>query len=585
VAVLISSRGRAVTLLLAIATALLVPRAVALRGLPYTSALDFKDLHLHALNLRLVEREALLQRLVRERKAPPMVPGFSITYNTVKWPPGVYYVAQPMARIFGPLSTWTVQLTNLVFTLVLLAGVAGLGRRLGSWRIGLWGALLTALCPPLVAATWYLSLDYPLLALTTVALLLLHLTRGFRDLRWTLAFAAWSVLGLWIKVTYAAYLVLPCLVALASGLRAGRPRWRPPLQALVGAAGCALGAALLLDFDYLNTARVLLNHMTLATADVPGLDRVEMIPGWTLRGIAAPLLHVAGNFPWPLLMLALPGLIALHAGLASKDRPGSPAPLLLAALWGAYLFQVLMVHRQERYLQPIYPLLCLLTAWIGYRLPPQRWRGAVLAWTVTAFCAVLVLTHISPPPWLPGRGGYAWANQVPLRMPSRVELESLRELGFDPTCDLLPAQRAMRALAGDPRAADQPLLVGASWDGYPSGELLGAVAAQVLPRRPIWPHEFADDLPPGLLSGLHPPDTLLFHPRGTGRALITPPARVVARREFDLVCGDQRTRLVASLVRGAYSLGIHRAPARLRSLEFHPSPAGAGRSSGSGRAR
>lgn len=129
-------------------------------------------------------------------------------------------------------------MTNLPF-LLLLASVFGLARPLLGVRGALWAATLTAACPPLAGATWYLGLDLPLAAMIMAALWLLTRCGGFRHARWTLAFGLWAAFGLMVKYSFAIYLVGPCAWALFQGLR--RPGGRARVLLIEAAALALMG--------------------------------------------------------------------------------------------------------------------------------------------------------------------------------------------------------------------------------------------------------------------------------------------------------------------------------------------------------
>ena len=439
-----SPRPATIVLLLLIAAAYAVPRCVALRGVSSTSELRYVDVLYHLLHVDLVAKRLVLPA------ADPFLARFPEVLQTdkpMRWPPGTYHAAAPWARLFGPLSIWTPLLTNLLFTAVLLAGVIGLGAATGQRRVGLWAALLTVLCPPLVAHSWYLSLDYPLVAMVTVGLLLLWRTDGFARSLDSLALALWSALGLWVKLTYALYLLAPSLAVLALGISRSRrePRaWSRRLGLALGAAAVTLGVLLLmLDIDLRKVWGELMVH--LAERPVAGFAGAMFEP-WTLRWAGAVFLMAAASYPWALLVPALPAVASLHRRRVVALDPGLRW-LLLAFLWGGYVALTLMLNKMERYLHPLYPVLCLLTAWWVMTRLPARWRTTVVVWIVTAYAAVLWMFYQSPRPWfVDRRSATAEAYLYETRMPGGQELDALRRLRLSPLCDLRPLDGAVRRL-------------------------------------------------------------------------------------------------------------------------------------------
>ena len=450
-----SRAARTVALLLVLLGIFALPRLVALRGVSNTSHLVFMDMFYHLTKLDVMHKR---QTLGHEQLQDPYFkqnPGLLRPYENMRWPRGVYEVGRLWIGSFGPQSIWTVQLTNLPFTLLLALGVVGLGRAMGGTRLGLWAAALTLLCPALVAHSWYFSLDYPLVAMVTVGLYLLWRTRGFCSGRDSLIFAVWSSLGLTIKTTYGLYLLGPAAVALVLGLLEPGP---PGRRRVVLHAALATLATLALSFMINGWDPGLLwrEFVVHLVGEVePGLSFKTLEP-WTLRWAGSMVVFAVANFPWPLLILALPGLILAHT-----RTPLSGRWLWLGFFWGTCLVLTLMANKMERYLQPVYPLLCLLSVWWVYARVPRRWRRVALVWITTAYAAVLLVVHEHPTPWFPDRESATTERYMhELGMPGRAVLDGLRRYTYHPGCDLRPLLDQVAALG---RRSSRPLAFGVQW--------------------------------------------------------------------------------------------------------------------------
>ena len=473
-------RAQIVVLLALILTALAAPRLL-LWDVPMTDNLGFEDVTNHLLNLDLSHRRGQLDQM---QLADPYLNAHPVDLmhlNSEGWPPGVYTVARPWVGWLGPLSVWTTQLTNLVFWGVMLLGVAGLGWCLGGLRLGLWAALLTALCPGLVAASWYFTLDFPLAAMTTVGLLLLWLTDGFRRWRWVAAFAAWSALGVLVKPPYGMHMVLPTLLVWGLGMWRGPARWRRVALG-VGTAGLSLGIIWLIQPEVL---RGISQEIWIHTTTPPPEENIDFefvtIQPWSLRGVLAVPLYVAMKLPYPLLVLALPGLVLAHLRRWRLPMRG----MMLAFLWGTYVILTLLVHRQGRYCLPLYPVLCLITAWWVWTMVSRRWRGRVLAAVTAAYVAVLCLEHWAPTerPWdgewfspLTGSGYHE------MRLPSAEVLARLRAQTFHQECDLRQLVGQISTLAKQD-GSRLTLGVGAFLPEFSASEHLALIMRQQLRGR------------------------------------------------------------------------------------------------------
>ena len=426
--------------MLALLAAVVLPRAWAYRGLSYTTDSHLgTDMVVHLFRLDLMAKSFSLRQ---QLQSDPYFARFPLAHHQnfqAQWTTGVYAVARPLAQLFGPQSIWTIQLTNLLFTMILLGAVAGLGTVLGGVRVGLWAALVTALCPAMFASSWYFCLDYPLTAMVAMGLLLLWRTEGFSLTLNSVVFALWSGLALWVKLSYPFYLLLPCCLVAGRRLLRGKARWRVLLNVALAVLLC-LGLFTLVEApDY----QALLDDIRFhADAEkVAGQDMAVDIPAWTWGWLLSQPIFAAINFPFPLLALLLPALYLLHR----RGRGGKL--LVLTFFWGGLLVLTLLMVKMERYLQPLYPAVCLITAWGAARGLPGRWRRPGLAVVVTAYLGVLIYTQYHPTPWftIPDPQSPRGGKYLDMRMPGAARLDRLRALTHSTRCELQPVLRQLSA--------------------------------------------------------------------------------------------------------------------------------------------
>lgn len=526
-----------------LAAVYLLPRAATYHGVELTAPLDFNDMDRHLYALDLMSRGQLEPGPPGAAPALPLLQLVQESLSAPRWTSGVYLASLPQAALFGVASIWTTQITNLLFTALLLLGLSRLALRLGGRRLALWAPMLALLCPALWAATWYFSLDYPLTAMVTMGLALLLRTRGFSRLQPTLDFAAWSALGLLIKLTYAVFLLGPCVYTLAHGLRLGRA-WRVAAQAAGGALTCVALFAAMEQPEWLQLWTDLSRHTG------PGQAAAALEP-WSLQWLASQLIFAARNYPWPLLLAALPGLYLLHRRASEVTRR-----TLLAFLWCGVVALTLMPDKLERYLQPLYPVLCLLTAWWALTLVPgraRRWAAPALA---LAFAATLALTHVVPTPWgvADDPRSASYAGWYELARPGRQTLARLRQpnAGAEPpTPALLAAMErwARGPLAGRPLAYAW-LEASVQDDGLPLvvDRLLLPLLHRCRPGLVLY----------GGLLGLEQarsvrlaPDSMLviLHRPGLDQAQLPWRVEVITRRTFNVPCPKGDCLLAASVVR------------------------------------
>ncbi len=536
-------RRQLIIFLALIAAAYITPRVVACWGVGYTNILTSHDPMYHLYNAEQLYKVNVLSDRIDDNPLFIHHAGAFIPIHPRRWPPGLYQVTFPLVAIFGPTSIWTTQLINLLFSAILVWGVVGIGARMGNIRAGLLGALLAVLCPPLVASSWYYGLDYPFTAMVVMGVYLLLRTEGFSRPWASLGFAVWSVLAMQVKYNYPLYLLLPCVWTLGVGLYRG-PRKRVALYA----GGTVLAGVGF--FAIINWApfHLLWEELKFHTADA-NLPATWIAP-WSREWLLALVKFAAHNYPVHLLVLALPGLLLLHVPLRATGvrQRGT----VLAFLWGAWVVLTLIINKLERYQHPLYPLLCLITAWWVLRLLPRWWGRAAAVAVVAAYASVLVYAHFEPTPW-DRADNFRQANHpmyFDVPMPSKKELDGLRRLDWHPRCDLRPFVATVRAWAGklDPKEPlgmiyyQRPHRPGGA--DFPWGALLLATYQHHRDR-------FV------LVAGLFPQHTLRDFQRGMKHHLIVhrpeerpvglgPEIRLVQRKALKLRCGKRVRRFVVS---------------------------------------
>ncbi len=537
------ARLRTAMMLAALGLALVVPRALTLHGIEVAAIFEFADMADHLYFL-----DTMVKRELPGQSSDPFFSMFPETLPdrlAEQWTTGVYHVARLFAGSLGTGSLWTTLLTNTLFTLILLGAVIGLGASFGSLRVGLWGALLTALCPALVASTWYFSLDYPLLAMGIMGLYFLRLTRGFTCWRWVIAFAVWSALGTVIKPTYAIYVVGPAAWIMVAGLRRVTDRNSRLLIVARVAVGLVLSLALVYAIYRPNWAQIY-NETRVHFVDrtLPGAS----IDAFTMEWILANIKMAMINFPYPIMALVLPGLALIHLRREGVDRG-----FWLSYLYSTYLFLTLLANKMERYIQPVYPVFCLLAAWAVIDRVPRRFQTPALLALVAAFGACLVTTHYNPTPWY-----FQQKDTIPqdssfhpfryeFHMPGDSGLARLRQMQHDSHCQIGPMLAQVK-----------------TWMAAAKGKRPWAMIYLRDPRRmtKMHPPVFFRRLIPALTLTMgdrifivpnlhempvvpvhlrHAPNVLIIHGPEIRKKDIPSPLQIKARRTLDITCmGKER---------------------------------------------
>jgi len=171
-------------------------------------------------------------------------------FKVLSWPihrpPAFFLSAIPLYRAFGS-SADVATMTNVLYMVVLLWAVYGIGETVGDQRVGLLSAFAVSTFPAVFAISRLFYVEYALTAVVALSVYLLLRSRDF-ERRITSLFLGVSLgWGMLIKWTFPAFVLGPlCLVTLRSGVLAkmGRSVRKPSVDKRW--AGVAVVAGLLL---------------------------------------------------------------------------------------------------------------------------------------------------------------------------------------------------------------------------------------------------------------------------------------------------------------------------------------------------
>ncbi len=204
----------------------------------------------------------------------------------------------------------------------------------------------------------------------------------------------------------------------------------------------------------------------------------------------------------------------------------------------------------ERYLQPVYPLICLLSVWWVFARVPRRWRRVALVWITTAYAAVLLMVHERPTPWFPDHESATVERYMhEIGMPGREVLDGLRRYTYHPSCDL---RQLLDQVATLGRRSARPLAFGVHWpkDAAPApGQInthnLVLPVIQRLRGRFVFYHDDTNQAPlsPMLRAA---PNLMVLHPPELDLRQRHPDLQELDHRDLVVRCdqgGSVRTRL------------------------------------------
>jgi len=140
------------------------------------------------------------------------------------YPPLFHWAMVAFYRLFG-ISMDVAASVNMVFLVVLLVAVYGIGSRMGGRGVGLLSAFITSTLPMIFAMSRYTYIEFSLTAMVALGIWLLLLSRGFTHRRYSLLFGLSAGFGLLTKWTFSLF-VFPALlvVILRAGVLSGARR-------------------------------------------------------------------------------------------------------------------------------------------------------------------------------------------------------------------------------------------------------------------------------------------------------------------------------------------------------------------------
>ena len=301
------------------------------------------------------------------------------------YPPVVPCTAALVYRL-APSDAAAAQSVILAFLGLGMAAVYLLGRRVAGGTEGVVAAVVFGCAPFVVFSALRFQLDLPLAAMVAVALLVILLTEGFTRIGWSLVAGIVFAVGMLTKPPFAAYVLVPVLLAAASSYRRRRAAGYAALAILVGAAlsvpwyGPRLFGLLpqIANRSFKQAAES--GHPDPLTATA-----LLLYPTWL-----APQLGVLA------LLLLLVGMV-----IAAMRRQW----LVLAALLAPFLLFELLQNKNLRYTLPLMPVAAVL-AGMAFGLLKGRARS-VGAIVLGLACALQVSATVLAVPsgWkLPGLG-------------------------------------------------------------------------------------------------------------------------------------------------------------------------------------
>jgi 4-amino-4-deoxy-L-arabinose transferase-like glycosyltransferase len=382
----------------------------------------------------------------------------NLVLETKPYPPFVYLVSSPFARLLGPTVDAFLG-SHAVFMAILLFATYALGRRLDRPRTGVAAAFLVGMYPILYGLSRHYLLDIPLVAMVTLALCFLLYSDDFRRLGPSVLLGVSLGLGMLTKWTFGLFVSAPLVVSVQAMLLRTSPRRLRNACLAVGLGGLIAGPWYLYHLEYL---RSFVRIGGLNAAALEGDPAVRSLEAWTYYADALVNHHLFV----PFAALFVVGLVLFLA------RCGLTRPVLVLLAWVIVPYVVLsnFVNKDIRYMLPCLPALSLITA-----LGLGQIRSAKIArvlWAAVAAYALVQFAGLT----------FGISHRLHTRfVPPRVSLD----LG---AVDLTLYQEVVH-IASPPRTEDWPIqailadILQDSAEHLHTGE---DIALLVVPNRPFF---------------------------------------------------------------------------------------------------
>ncbi len=298
-----------------------------------------------------------------------------------------------------------------------VAAAYALGRTIGSRPVGLLAAALTASCPIIVNYARSFHFSMPVTLVTTLALLAILRSRGFRSVGWALAFGVLLGLMPLTRTMTVAFVPGLALAAAAAALSDAADRARRLLLLAGSFAVALLAAATWLVPNGRMVAQYLLDFGYGSHAAEYGPQVSEFgAEAWQATAIS-----LVQNIYLPHFMVLLCGFLALVA-MAFGKALSAPVPVTLRHLRRSPLVPILLFaaealtalttsgNKGSAFLAPIVPALLAVSAWALWRVAPWRPVRAALATACAAACVMAAL----PLAWLDSPITREWVTPFPI---------------------------------------------------------------------------------------------------------------------------------------------------------------------------
>ena len=307
-------------------------------------------------------------------------------------PPLLMLSSVPLYLVFGR-STDVAVMTNILYLIILILSIYGIGRRIHSREVGLMAAFIVSVFPIIFGLSRSYWQDFPLTAMVSLSTYLLIRTDYFRDKKYSILFGLSIGLGMLTKWTYFVFLTGPFLYLFILSLRIDEVSSKERKKPIWNVAVAILVGMVLASFWYVPNGLDVAGKLFGLSAGITGkgdeATRFQQLgesigPSGTFKS----LVFYGGVLVNEQVSFFFAGLFLIFTVLLLKRDRGQPLWILLLWIVIPVVAFTLIKNKTTRNTVPMVPAIGLIISW-GVMNIRASWKRK----TVTAFILFIGLFH------------------------------------------------------------------------------------------------------------------------------------------------------------------------------------------------
>ena len=298
-------------------------------------------------------------------------------------PPLLMLSSVPLYLVFGR-STDVAVMTNILYLIILIFSIYGIGRRIHSKEVGLMAAFIVTFFPIIFGMSRSYWQDFPLTAMVSLSLYLLIRTNYFRDRKYSVLFGLSIGLGMLTKWTHFVFLTGPFLYIFTLSLKLDEESHEEKKRPILNFIIAILVGMVVASFWYipngLDVAGKLFGLSVGVTGKGDEATRFQQL-GETIgpSGTLKSLLFYGGMLVNEQVSFFFAGLFLIFTVMLLKRERGKTLWMFLLWVVIPFIAFTLIKNKTTRNTVPMIPAIGLIISWGIMSLRASWTRKAVIA--------------------------------------------------------------------------------------------------------------------------------------------------------------------------------------------------------------